>query len=137
VNPTKDFGQDDEECVTQLVKKSFPDSRQSSYCRERTGPEPQESVELQQESAQIVALQVLAWLAADDELLPAFLNATGAGLGELRARAGDVDFQGAILDFLMMDDQWVVAFCDQHGLPYTAPQAARAALPGGEPVHWT
>ena len=53
------------------------------------------------------------------------------------ARAGDVDFQGAILDFLMMDDAWVIAFCDQHALLYTAPQAARAALPGGAPIHWT
>lgn len=92
---------------------------------------------MQQESAQVVALQALAWLVADDELLPAFLNATGAGLDDLRARAADVDFQGAILDFLMMDDQWVVAFCDQHALAYTTPQMARAALPGGAPVHWT
>jgi hypothetical protein len=92
---------------------------------------------MQQDSAQILALQALAWLVADDELLPVFLNATGAGLEDLRARAGDVDFQGAILDFLMMEDAWVVAFCDQHALPYTAPQTARAALPGGAPVHWT
>jgi hypothetical protein len=92
---------------------------------------------MQQDSAQILALQALAWLVADDDLLPAFLNATGASLADLRARAGDVDFQGAILDFLMMDDAWVVAFCDQHDLPYTAPQIARAALPGGAPVHWT
>jgi hypothetical protein len=92
---------------------------------------------MQQESAQILALQALAWLVADDELLSAFLDATGAGMSDLRARAGDADFQGAILDFLMMDDQRVIAFCDQHALPYTAPQAARAALPGGAPVHWT
>ncbi|MBA3909879.1 MAG: DUF3572 domain-containing protein [Rhodobacter sp.] len=92
---------------------------------------------MQQDSAQILALQALAWLAASDEMMPAFLNTTGASLGDLRARAGDVEFQGAILDFLMMDDQWVIAFCDQHGLPYTAPQTARAALPGGAPVHWT
>jgi hypothetical protein len=96
-----------------------------------------ESEEMQQESAQVLALQALAWLAADDELFPTFLNATGASIGDLRDRAGDVDFQGAILDFLMMDDHWVIAFCDQHALPYTAPLAARAALPGGEPVHWT
>lgn len=92
---------------------------------------------MQQDSAQVLALQALAWLVADDEMLPAFLNATGASVGDLRARATDVDFQGAILDFLMMDDQWVIAFCDQHALPYTAPQAARAALPGGASIHWT
>ena len=92
---------------------------------------------MQQDSAQVLALQALAWLVADDEMLPAFLNATGASMGDLRDRAKDVDFQGAILDFLMMDDQWVIAFCDQHALPYTAPQAARAALPGGASIHWT
>jgi Protein of unknown function (DUF3572) len=79
----------------------------------------------QQDQAQVVALQALAWLAGNDDLLPAFLNASGAGLADLRARAADVDFQGAILDFLMMDDAWVIAFCDQHGLPYTGPDPTR------------
>ncbi len=92
---------------------------------------------MQQESAHVLALQALSWLAADDELFPAFLNATGAGLDDLRARAGDVEFLGAILDFLMMDDRWVIGFCDQHALPYTAPQEARSALPGGASFHWT
>jgi hypothetical protein len=36
-----------------------------------------------------------------------------------------------VLDFLLMDDAWVVAFCDAAGLPYEAPMRARAALPGG------
>jgi hypothetical protein len=31
----------------------------------------------------------------------------------------------------------VMAFCDAQSLPYTEPQAARAALPGGEVPHWT
>ena len=92
---------------------------------------------MQQESAHILALQVLGWLAADDELFGTFLNATGASAGDLRSRATDVEFLGAVLDFLMMDDQWVVAFCDAHALPYTAPQTARAALPGGAAIHWT
>ena len=92
---------------------------------------------MQQEPAQVLALQALAWLAADDELFPVFLNATGASAADLRARAGDAEFLGAVLDFLMMDDAWVIAFCDQHALPYTLPQQARAALPGGAAVHWT
>lgn len=92
---------------------------------------------MQQESAQVLALQALAWIAADDEIFPVFLNATGASLADLRNRAGDLEFLGAILDFLMVDDRWVVAFCDQHALPYTAPQSARATLPGGAHVNWT
>lgn len=92
---------------------------------------------MQQESAEVLALQALAWLAGQEDLLPVFLNATGAGLDDLRARAGEAEFQGAVLDFVMQDDAWVVGFCDAHGLSYTAPQAARAALPGGQVAHWT
>ena len=95
------------------------------------------SVENQHESAQLLALRALAWLAADVEQFQDFLAATGAGLDDVRARAGDPDFHLAILDFLLMDDQRIVAFCDAHALPYTAPQTARAALPGGEAPHWT
>jgi 2-hydroxychromene-2-carboxylate isomerase len=94
-------------------------------------------VENQQDSAQLLALRALAWLAQDTEQFQDFLTATGAGLDDIRARAGDPDFQLAILDFLLMDDQRIMAFCDAHALPYTAPQTARAALPGGEDTHWT
>lgn len=94
-------------------------------------------VEKQRDSAQLLALRALAWLASDDELFPAFLNATGASVNDIGARAQDEDFLGAILDFLLMDDRWVVAFCDLHQFPYTAVQAARAVLPGGAVEHWT
>jgi Protein of unknown function (DUF3572) len=92
---------------------------------------------MQQDAAQILALQALGWLATQDELFPAFLTASGAGLAEVQARASDPDFLGAVLDFLLMDDAWVVAFCDAQGHPYTAPQTARAALPGGAVMNWT
>ncbi|NHB78524.1 DUF3572 domain-containing protein [Rhodobacter sp. M37P] len=87
--------------------------------------------------AQTLALQALAWIAAEDEIFPQFLAATGAGLAELRARACEAEFQAAVLDFLLQEDRWVVAFCDGHGHPYTAPLAARLALPGGAEMHWT
>jgi Protein of unknown function (DUF3572) len=89
------------------------------------------------EAAQVLAIQALGWLAADDEIFSMFLGATGVGIGEVRARAADADFLAAVLDFLMQDDAWVVAFCDSGGHPYTAVQAARAALPGGMDRHWT
>jgi len=92
---------------------------------------------MRQDFAQILALQALGWLVADEDLLERFMAATGAGASDLRARAGEAEFQIAVLDFLMQDDAWVVAFCDAHALPYTAPQTARFALPGGAPMHWT
>lgn len=90
-----------------------------------------------QDHAETVALRALGWLAATDDLMPVFLNATGASADELRARAADPAFLGAVLDFLLMDDAWVVGFCDAAGLDYEAPRAARQALPGGQQVHWT
>ena len=55
----------------------------------------------------------------------------------LRARAGEPEFLASVLDFLMLDDAWVMRFCDGAGLAYEAPMQARAALPGGAPMHWT
>jgi len=89
------------------------------------------------EAAQTLALQALGWLVANEDLLPVFLGSTGVGEDDLRSQAGDPTFLGSVLDFLMMDDAWVVAFCDAHDLAYEHPMLARAALPGGEQVNWT
>lgn len=92
---------------------------------------------LSQDSAETVALQGLAWLAANEDLMPVFLGATGASESDLRARVSDPDFLISVLDFLMMDDAWVVSFCDAQSIPYERPMQARHALPGGAPTHWT
>jgi hypothetical protein len=92
---------------------------------------------MKREAAETVGVQALGWLAGNDELLPVFLGSTGASLDDLRAGAGDPAFLGSVLDFVMMDDAWVVAFCDAAGLPYATPMQARSALPGGGQVHWT
>jgi hypothetical protein len=92
---------------------------------------------MQQESAHVLALQALEWLAGDDELFATFLASTGASVVDLARRAKDEGFLVAILDFLLTDDERVMAFCDRHGLAYTIPMAARVALAGGELENWT
>jgi hypothetical protein len=92
---------------------------------------------MQRDAAETVGMQALGWLAGNDELLPVFLGSTGASFEDLRAGLADPAFLGSVLDFVMMDDAWVVAFCDSEGLPYDVPMRARAALPGGGQVHWT
>jgi hypothetical protein len=92
---------------------------------------------MQQDRAELIAVQALGWLAGNDDLMPVFLGATGASADDLRAQAGDPAFLGAVLEFLMNDDAWVIAFCDTVGLGYDTPMQARLALPGGAQVHWT
>jgi len=94
-------------------------------------------VSISRETAETVAAQALAWMAGQEDLIGAFLNATGAAADELRGAMEDPGFMIAVLDFLMSRDDWVIGFCDAHGLPYDRPMVARQALPGGAAVHWT
>ena len=92
---------------------------------------------MDKKQAEVRALGVLIWLVGNEELLPVFLGATGASESDLRARAGESEFLGSVLDFVMMDDAWVMAYCDGEGLPYDTLMRARQALPGGADVNWT
>lgn len=92
---------------------------------------------IKQENAETIAINALGWLAGNDDLLPVFLGASGASVDDLKARAGDAEFLGSVLDFILMDDAWIVGFCDAQGLAYDTPMQARAALPGGAQVNWT
>lgn len=87
--------------------------------------------------AQTIALQALAWLVGNEELCGTFLGATGSSVDDLRGRATDAAFQASVLDFITMNDNWVMEFCDANGLKYEDPLQARYALPGAEQVHWT
>lgn len=92
---------------------------------------------LTQQSADIVALEALSWLVGNDDLLPVFLGSTGASEADLRQRSKDREFLASVLDFLLMDDAWIEAFCQTADYGPEYPLRARAALPGGADVNWT
>ncbi|MDA5094118.1 DUF3572 domain-containing protein [Aliiroseovarius sp. KMU-50] len=89
------------------------------------------------ENAEVIGLTALSWLVSNDELLPVFMGASGAGEDDIKSGATSPEFLAAVLDFLTMDDIWVKQFCDENALPYDAPMTARQALPGGGQVNWT
>lgn len=89
------------------------------------------------ESAETTALQALGWLAGEDELLPIFLGSSGASLADLAKGARDPAFLAAVLDFILMDDAWVVSCCEAIEAPNDALLRARMTLPGGAETHWT
>lgn len=92
---------------------------------------------MRQESAQTLALQALAFLAARDDPFTAFLSLSGTDPATLRARAAEPEVLAAVLDFLLADEALLVAFCQAEALPFEAPARARASLPGGDLPHWT
>ena len=92
---------------------------------------------MSQESAEVVGLKALEWLISEEDVLSVFMGSTGASAGDVRSGAGDPAFLGAVLDFILMDDNWVRSMCDCAGVSYDQPMMARQALPGGEQMHWT
>lgn len=92
---------------------------------------------MRQETAETEALKVLTWLAGQDHLFGTFLGATGATAADVARGASDPVFLAAVLDFLMQQDDWVLAYADDTGTKPGVPMTARAYLPGGEARNWT
>ncbi len=126
------MGFDDWKFSQSLVNKLFRIfTKMAATCQEGA------HMQISADQAETIALKALAWVSGNDELFPVFMGATGASLDDLKSRAADPEFLGSVLDFLMMDDGWVIEFCDSAGLKYESPMQARMALPGGAQIHWT
>ncbi len=108
------------------VNIPFPRSQQSA-----------KALTMNENAAETIALKCLAWLAGEDALLPVFLGASGASESDLRSRAADKDFLTSVLDFISMDDAWVVQCCDAQNLGYEQPMMALGVLQGASRTHWT
>ncbi|QFT96708.1 hypothetical protein FIU85_05295 [Roseovarius sp. THAF8] len=91
----------------------------------------------QREAAETIALKALTWIAGHENLLDVFMGAAGAGRDDLLTGAQDPDFLASLLDFLLMDDAWIMEFSEAANVPPEAVVEARAALPGGVQTHWT
>ncbi len=92
---------------------------------------------MKQEQAIGIAQDALLWLTSRPEDLQQFLNASGASAADLRAGAGQPEFLGFLLDFLLQSDALVLAFAQDTGVTPGLPARARAALPSGDQPDWT
>ena len=89
------------------------------------------------QQAEIYALKVTNWLISNQDLLDVFMSSTGVSEATIKSDFHDGVFLAAVLDFLLLDDNWVVDACDAMQLEPEAMQTARLLLPGGERVNWT
>jgi hypothetical protein len=82
------------------------------------------------DSARSIAVSALAFIAADPDRLNRFLNLTGLGPHNLRTAAADPAFTGSVLDYLVGDEELLIAFAADAGLKPEAVARAHAALCG-------
>jgi hypothetical protein len=83
------------------------------------------------ESAQVLALRALQFLAGDPARLGRFLALTGVGPAALRAEAAKPAFLAGVLDHLLGDETLLHLFAAESGTDPRDAAAARRRLPGG------
>ena len=82
------------------------------------------------EKAEILALEGLTWLAGQEEGLGRFLDQTGIDVPALKAGAGSPEMGMAVLDFLLANEDLLLAFCESVGMEPQALHLARHRLDG-------
>lgn len=95
-------------------------------------PKPQRTLAPTIEGAQTLALQAVALILADEDLLPRFLAVSGCAGEQLRERITEPDFLGAVLDFVLEQDETVHLLAAAAGMAPEAVMQARRMLPGGQ-----
>ena len=92
---------------------------------------------MDREIAETRALEVLTWVLSEDDLIQGFMGATGASQNDLRSNTLSHEFLLSILDFVLMDDRWVISCSKFLNIDPSQIQLIRMSLDGGQEVTWT
>ena len=92
---------------------------------------------MDREIAETRALEVLTWVLSEDDLIQVFMGATGASQNDLRSNTLSHEFLLSILDFVLMDDIWVISCSKFLNIDPSQIQLIRMSLDGGQEVTWT
>ena len=87
------------------------------------------------EDAEALAIQALAFVAGDAELLPRFLAISGIQAGDIRAAAREPGFLAGVLQFILAHEPTLMRFASETGADPSRVAAACRALPFGNDDH--
>ena len=87
-------------------------------------------------AGEAMAVEGLAFLAADETRLERFLAVTGLGPHNLRRAAADPAFLVSVLDHLAGDERLLVAFAEESGRRPEEVMRAYERLKGPPPEFW-
>ena len=89
------------------------------------------------EIAETRALEVLTWVLSEDDLIQVFMSSTGASQNDLRSNTLSHEFLISILDFVLMDDGWVISCSTFLNIDPAEINTIKSSLDGGREVNWT
>ena len=92
---------------------------------------------MDREIAETKALEVLTWVLSEDDLIQVFMGTTGASQNDLRLNTLSHELLISILDFVLMDDRWVISCSKFLNIDPSQIQLIRMSLDGGQEVTWT
>ena len=92
---------------------------------------------MNKEIAETRALEVLTWVLSEDDLIQVFMGATGASQDDLRSNTSNYEFLISILDFVLMDDSWVISCSKFMNIDPSQIQVIKMSLDGSQEVNWT
>ena len=92
---------------------------------------------MDREIAETRALEVLTWVLSEDDLIQVFMGGTGASQNDLRSNTLSHEFLLSILDFVLMDDRWVISCSKFLNIDPSQIQSIKISLDGGHEVNWT
>lgn len=82
---------------------------------------------MERAQAEDIAVTALAYIAADEALLPRFLDLSGIKASEIREAAGTSGFLAGVLQFILAHEPTLMAFSAVSDIP---PQRVASALQG-------
>ena len=94
-------------------------------------------MEMNQDNAEAIAIQALAFIAGSGTLLPRFLQLTGIEASAIRQAAGEPGFLAGVVQFVAAHEPTLIEFCEQSGHAPQQVMRAMRALPLGDQTYQT
>jgi len=89
-------------------------------------------VKMERAQAEEVAVRALAYIAANEALLPRFLNISGIKASEIRQAASTPGFLAGVLQFILAHEPTLIDFSQAADIPPQRVATAARSLPFGE-----
>ena len=88
--------------------------------------------QIARDTAEMLAIQALAFIAGEPDRLARFLDMSGIAADEIRAAAREVAFLAGVLEHMLGDESLLVAFAESAGIDPGEIARARVALDSPE-----